>query len=204
MQKTSCDVSQFNSLVIPEIIQDKQSLQAVFMTYKTIAGYPSGAVIDSLPGLKIEVRSSNSSFELVDQAFAFAGLQALVRGDINSAEAFDRMGDAESRQAQKVVGVSAPIIENNKTVLLVIYAGLSAFEEALAFARSFKKRYENGFVVVLTCDCDLKRKMEELNRLVEQGDITRVVVTSECGGRGPMAKMIEGLIGAWSSKGSVA
>ncbi len=204
MQKTPCDVSQFNSLVIPELIQNKQSLQAVFMTYKTITGYPNGTIIDSLPGLRLEVRSSNSSFELVDQAFAFAGLQALAQGDINSAEAFGRMGDAESRQAQKVVGVSAPIIEDSERVLLVIYAGLSAFEEALAFARSFKMMHKNGSVVVLTCDCDVKRKMKDLNRLVEQGEIANVVVTSECGGRGAMRKMIEGLISAWSSKGLAA
>ena len=81
--------------------------------------------------------------------------------------------------------------------LAVVYAGLSAFQESLDYARKIRKSNPQCKVVVLTCDCDPRMKELVLAKALENGEIDEAIMTSECGGYYGMREILDGFVAAW-------
>ena len=91
--------------------------------------------------------------------------------------------DEEARSAQAEMESSLKIkTTEDSSFLAVVYAGLSAFNEAVEFARKIKNDNPAAKVVIVTCDCDLNHKARGLVPMLQDKELDAVVITSGCGG----------------------
>ena len=186
---------------LPEILGGKTTLGALFATYNEVAGHPSGSVTTRKPGLTVLVQ--NGSLQYSEASYA-----ALCFGEWNLGnpvgDAIGMMGiDMQHREAcvaqasvvQRLGGVRTAL--GDAPVLSVIYAGLSAFDESVDFARALRKDIPQAHIVVVTCTCDGDQKMPTLRRAIDAGEIEDAVFTDGCGGYGTMRDILDTLITAW-------
>lgn len=191
------NVLSFISVSIPKLIAKGRQLKAIFMTYNTVEGHNDGPVATNKTGLEITVATGNMRF---DPLRAMLGMHAEAIGDFQTANVLWEGVEADGREAEReVVTKVLPVIEGGQpgNFLAVIYAGISAFKEATRTAREVHRKIPGAHIVILTCDCDLHRKLNQLESLVESGEIQEVVVTGWCGGHGDMGEMVDALIDAW-------
>ncbi|MGB7957765.1 MAG: hypothetical protein WCF77_02895 [Minisyncoccia bacterium] len=112
--------------------------------------------------------------------------------------------DEEARTAQSELEAKLKIeSQANASLLAVVYAGLSAFDEALEFARKVKQDRPDAKVVIVTCDCDLRRKASILEPMLQSEELEAVVVTHWCGGRSTMRDILEKIVEVWPVSVSV-
>lgn len=186
---------------LPRLVQGKQQMTAFFATYNVVRGHDNGLVKHGKGGLTIWVQNGDVIYS--DVAFGM-----LAAGVFNPSdpvmrivsEAGNRKLNAQAATAQAQVEqalADQPAIVNAENILAVVYAGLSAFDKAVAFASSLRAQHSHATVVVLTCDCQLESKGFELKPLMERGVIDYALATPECGGRKPMRTLLEALVAAW-------
>lgn len=160
------NMSDFLSVGLGTLIAGARELCVLFATYENVAGYESRPVETGKNGLVIQVRNGN---------------QAALGGKLARA------------------AVESPLkikAQEGVLFLAVIYAGLPAFDEAVAFAREIKHEHPVSKVVVVTCDCNLTRKARDLVPMLRR-ELDAVVVTSECGGRATMRDILEKVVSIW-------
>jgi len=80
-------------------------------------------------------------------------------------------------------------VPRGTSIFVVVYAGTSAFQQAVDCAVSLRKIREQVRVFVLTCDCDQYEKCEVLNPLVADRSIDGYIVTRRCGGLSDMTRI---------------
>ena len=151
------------------LIAGARKLHVVFATYKRVPGYPTGPVATGKDGLTIQVQDGNNP--------AVSGAEEAAQAVVEESLEIEARSDA--------------------TLLVVIYAGLSAFDQGVDFARKVKEDHPAAKVVILTCDCDLTWKSRKLTPLLENKELDAVVVTDECGGRGAMRDILKAVIASW-------
>lgn len=199
---TLVSVEQFVREELPRIVQGKRTLSALFATYNNVADHESGPVETRKQGLTIGVQNGGLHYD----PFALVALTVAVDnpGDPMAAELGD-MGHAvmheQAVDAQEIMAQGVTISSDAPgSFIAFVYAGLSAFDEAISFAQSLRAKVADATIVILTCDCDPWRKESELLPLIQRGEIQHAVMTRECGGRGAMADMLDGLIAAWPAE----
>lgn len=186
---------------LPEILGGRTKLGALFATYNSILDYPNGVVTTGKPGLTVLVQSGHLEYSQASYAALFFGERHLGHpfGDF-----VGMMG--VQMQHQEAVAAQASVVQQlggvrtalgDAPVFAVIYAGLSAFDESVAFARALRQDIPHAHVVVVTCDCDASRKEVALTRALDSGDIEDAVFTNGCGGYGTMREVLDALITAW-------
>jgi hypothetical protein len=149
---------------ISALLAGVQGLDVLFATYRNVGDYENGSVETKKEGLTITVRNGDAR-----EYYEFA-----AQLEVESAT---EIKDQE--------GVSS---------LVVVYAGLSAFREAVAFARRIKRDHPAAKIVVVTCDCELSWKKRELEPMLQGGELEAVVVTSYCGGRTTMCDILKKIV----------
>lgn len=197
-QQRLIPVEKFISNQLAELIIGKSFLTALFATYKEVYGYKSGLVKTEKTGLKVIVRNGHMAFDSsavaglwIGASFSFRDPEARAIGVAAVASERSRAKAAQQR-VENQLG-----LEKDGNVLAVVYAGLSAFEEAVDFATHLKQGSSQVTAVVLTCDCNLSRKERQLLSLMEAGQIDHGIFTRECGGFGTMKNILEKLVSIW-------
>ena len=164
-----------------------RKLHVLLATYNNVAGYKSGLVETDKEGLAIQVQNGN---------LFYSPLTFLIHlPDSRLARVGAEMMDHEAREAQSALEANL-VIEDQEGVefLAVVYAGLSAFHEAVELAHKLKEDRPSAKVVVVTCDCDLTNKTRELTPMLKRKELDAVVVTHECGGRATMRNIMEKVV----------
>ena len=176
---------------IKPLIDGVRKLHVLFATYNTVAGYRSGPVQTGRDGLTIQVQNGNLVYSPLTDLIWLGPHDPL--GKLGA-----QIMDAEGRAAQKMVESSLQIETGESAEFIaVIYAGLSAFDEALAMGRKIKAERPKSKVVIVTCDCAIERKAQTLNPLLQNKEIEAVVVTNTCGGRQTMRSILDGVMSQW-------
>lgn len=195
---------EFVSNVLPGVIAGAEKLSAVFLTYNSLGNYvsPDEFVEPATRGLYVYVHDSDkrhTTDEIIDQVRR--GYAAIENNDMDT---IHQMNVAHISECQHGLSTavskfsrSRDALSQSEKTLVIVYAGLSVFHDSLRVARTFHQEVPNAFVVVLTCDCNLREKQLNLDSAVTKQEIQSVVVTSECGGRGPMKSFIDALINLW-------
>lgn len=179
---------------IPALMVGADKLHVVLATYNEVFGYKDGAVETGKDGLTISIQSGHLSYsQLV--------LPSLLSGHFELMRLGSKMMDTEGREAQSKLESTFTIEgQPGDMFLVIIYAGLSAFDEAIEMARKAKRNNPTAKVIVVTCDCELRKKTYTLRPMLDSREIDSVVVDRECGGRGAMKTILEGVINMWPSK----
>lgn len=153
-------------------------------------------------GLTIAVQNGDLHYH----PFALAALSVAVDNPGNPrAEEFGDMGEfvmhAQAAHAQEIMEQGVTICSDAPdTFVAFVYAGLSAFDKAISFARSLRSKCADATIVILTCDCDPWMKESALAPLIQSGEIQHAVMTWECGGRGALKDMLDALVAAWPAE----
>jgi len=180
---------------------DGNPLNAIFVSYNSVGDFKPGQQETRKSGLKVIVQNG-----YVDPSPFALGL--LLSGDFSlmrlGAQTMDDAANAAQQAAEKGLDAILPTVVEQSNVLLVIYAGLSAFRASVDYARSFRQKISAAKITVLTCDCNLRMKSDTLLPLQQSGEINDVVVTPDCGGRYQMAKMLQALIDSWPAAVPIA
>lgn len=182
---------------LPDLIGDQTELCAIFTTYQKVAHYKSGPVdTDGRSGLNIIVNNGNYNYSMT--AFV-ALLMGKMFGDHNLASISENVLRKDALEAlNRATKNNEELVQLiNKNLLVVVYAGVSAFSESFDYACRIHEFNPRAKIIVLTCDCDEYNKVRVLNCAIEDGKITDAVVTLECGGRDSMKRILEGLIASW-------
>lgn len=195
-------VEDFLRQELPKLIAEKRTLNALFATYGQVESYQSGPVNTGRIGLNIVVQAGN--YVTTDSILkaSSASLSLALAGDLEGSHAISEASrqPAISAQANLTSEVAGALEkEECQDFLAIVYAGLSAFEQALEFAQKIKKNAAAN-VAVLTCNCNLFRKSVALVPLLLSKELSHVIVTPACGGVRQMKEILEGLINAWPLK----
>lgn len=186
-------VEQFVEQEIPNLLNGKKKLTAVFATYNDVYGYSNGSVDTSCDDLNVTVVQGQPNGPSIN---AFMRVySAIAGGDYNASEAHAENEDAQSTVEERFGSVSRQI---NDDLLVVMYAGLTAFKKTVDFA--CKLHGPHTTVVILTCDCDSRRKGHALMPFLKSGVLHSVIETYQCGGASPMGEILDGLVAAWSTR----
>lgn len=188
-------VSAFIENVIPCLIAGKNRLSAVFASYNRIGSRKDGLVETNKESLCILVQNGFLEYSPL-------AIVALLIPENDVRQAGCNLMTEEGRRSQQVLqeklAATMPAADEvGADMLAVVYAGLSAFDEALVYARGIRGQYPQATIVILTCDCDLRRKEQVLGPLVESGEINHIVVTGFCGGEKDSEEILDGLVSAW-------
>ncbi len=182
-------VPEFVSTGIPALINGTNRLNVLFATYNTVNGY-DGDVDTGKDGLSIKVQSGHLEYS------PFV-LPALMAPDPSMRSLGSITMREQGRQVQRELESSLKIETQEGEFLAIVYAGLSAFSEAVEMARKIKADNPTAKIVITTCDCDIRHKTHTLTPMLERKEIEAVVVTGMCGGRGMMHDILEGIVRAW-------
>lgn len=182
---------------LPNLVNDQEELDAIFVTYNSVNGYPAGRVNTEKAGLNIVVRSGNLEYSPMTLLALGAGIALADTELANSGsdrmehEAHTALANVKDRTKEELAKLE------NKSFLAVIYAGLSAFTKSLDYAREVRKSHPTAKVFVLTCDCDIRTKAPILDAAITCGEINDAIITSKCGGYDSMRKILEKLVTTW-------
>lgn len=93
----------------------------------------------------------------------------------------------------------AALVEPGTCDVAVIYAGKSAHERVLFWARALKRRNPTAAIVMLVCDCvtNEKKSRDDLLEMQATGELAAVLVATSCGGQYEMRALLDGLVAAW-------
>lgn len=185
----------FVSDTLPALIAGVGGMHLLLATYNSVSGYESGDVETGVEGLTIHVQNGNLHYSPMTDLVFYGGELGRI-----GAEAMDAEGQAAQASLESNVK-----IENDEGTLLfsIVYAGVSAFDEAVDFARKIKKDHPTAKIVVLTCDCGLNSKKRDLLPMLQDKVFEEVIVTNRCGGEDIMSYLLESIKDAWASKVSV-
>ncbi len=192
-------LAEFVNVVLPQIaLAHKPVLEALFVTYNTVGGFEDGIVPGTPEGLTVKVHAGGA-FPSLSGAIILAHAHSV--GDHKLADAtIDSMrADAAGYQHEVCAEVQKdlPLATGGENVLVVAYAGLSAFESAIECVREYREKLPKCEVAVLACDCDHREKARQLSALVAEKVVTYPVLTSNCGGRSDMGAIARTLMAAW-------
>ena len=184
---------EFIATGIGPLIAGAERLHVLFATYNNVAAYENGPVETDKDGLTIQVQNGNLEYSPTADLIYFIGTPL---GEIGS-----QAMRSEARAAQSELESKLKIeAQKNASFLAVIYAGLSAFDEAIEMARKVKQEYVASKVVIVTCDCDFGRKHRTLDPMLASGQIDTVVETYECGGFATMRDILRATINSWPAR----
>ena len=178
---------------VDTLIAGNEKLHVLFATYNTVEGYDSGSVQTHKDGLTIQVQNGNLHYSSLTDLTFFVGTPL---ADIGA-----EIMDQEARAVQEDVESSLHIERHqDATFLAVVYAGLSAFREAVEMARKIKRNNPNAKIVLTTCDCVLSDKSDTLSPMLQKKEVDAVVVANRCGGRETMHDILEKIVEVWPAK----
>lgn len=184
---------------LPEIIvgRAKGAFTGLFSTYNNVHGFAPGQVGHGKLGLELYIQSGGASYS-TDQLMGILAGVMLGQDDLLADVWGDAVAEHEGSQRSTEVA-NKSIIDQMKdgAALVVIYAGLSAFESALLYAESLRDELPAATIVVVTCDCNHKQKSRVLASFVDRGIVNEVVMTSECGGRDSMGEIAQAVLDLW-------
>lgn len=195
-------VQDFLANVLPGILKNTLQLSATFTTYNRVSDYETGVVPTGKLGLTIQVQNGEY---LPTWESIFTSLAAEEAGDFKRAAT---IMDAEKKIAGGMQGeverkfevLAGEAMRAAPHALCVIYGGLNALDRSVAFTKELRKKLPQATLVFLTCDCDYRAKQRIFEPLLASGEITAVVLSPNCGGRGEMRQLLEGLIRQWPEK----
>jgi hypothetical protein len=196
----------FNQEILPQLIQDKKEMVAVFATYNEVSNYSEGEIETGKEGLKIHVQSGNLGCDFGAMG-TLLGAAGIMYEDSRAIKLAERILDNEYENADTAQNV----VENkfhestktlqNENIIIYIYAGLTAWQRVFYFIEQIRNikefKNKNVIIVVVICDCEFFEKKELLEPLLEKNIIQYVVMTEICGGRMSMKTLLEGLKEAW-------
>jgi len=172
-------------------------LQAIFATYNAVDGYGDGPVESGKHGLNINIQAGYYIADINDIIMLGASIEGEAPKCIGRSAAQHIRDESSAAQHNVCVNVNSLDILQQANIFALVYAGFSAFQEALDCAAHIKKENNDATVIILTCDCDIDRKSKILDEYVDSDNITDYVVTHMCGGRGDMSEILEALIKQW-------
>lgn len=160
-------------------------------TYKTVDGFSHGPVVTSKEGLGLSAlvnAGGHGSYSILAMSgiasgtpFGFEIGSAVMR--VEGAEAISHV--MEQAPATMVATAQAD------SHLAFVYAGLSAWEQAVKYAKELAER--GATVVVVSCDCDERNK----RRLLSEMPFANLVFTDECGGQYSTGRILKEVIERW-------
>ncbi len=184
---------------LPEIIaRSGGQLSCLFSTYNEVGRYDAGEVKHGKKNLRIHVKSGCSPCSTLTEIgllnhFILSGQYDLVEKITEG-----KRGNASTAQRQVEHEGTTVVVElSTQKSMVVLYAGLHGFDVAIEYSQVIRKQLPQTTIVILACDCDLRRKFRLLEPLVQSGIVNDVVVTGRCGGRTAMEDILDSLIEQW-------
>ncbi len=192
------NTDQFISDILPNVIRNKKTLRAIFVSYNGIGSYEDGLL--ATPGKQgLQITLSHGRHDDRPPFDLLFGATAMARADMEMMATYLEREETIGAQAQaQVENKIARNIDTDTNILLVSYMGLSAFDACLKFLQQFRQDVPRAFIVGVTCDCDKQRKLDTLaSRKNEQNVLDSLIITPHCGGRWEMEQLLEALIEQW-------
>ena len=120
---------------INALIAGAGKVHVLFSTYNNVAHYGSGPVDTGKEGLTIEVRNGDLEYSpAANLVYALGTPLAAIGAAVMEEDA----RDAEST-LEAAIAIEAIEPKDGGTLIAVVYAGLSAFDEAVDFAHRIKQ-----------------------------------------------------------------
>ena len=189
------NVNSFIDQDLRAIVHDSAKLHALFITYNEVYGYPLGLVETCNPNLTISVHSGGCRPPSpLDMAML---LVPDLRINVLACMTREQQVTDAFLTAKRHLGQARQHVGDQKKILVVLYVGLTAWQESADYARDIRAMLPEAMIVVLTCDCDLQDKLVTLQRLHDEGALNKAIVTPRCRGCGDMRDILEGLINTW-------
>lgn len=201
MQAQPVSIDEFGRTIIPQIINGKARLRVLFSTYNEIPGYNDGPVKTKDPNLEIAVVTGG--VQPIDPGLIFGSmgraLAAAAAFDIRSIKAERDFITQDARQGQEEVDakLTDQADKQRHPDVAVIYAGYSAFRQAVETLERLHLESPDTFIVVLTCDCDVEKKRGVLGTI---DGIGAIIITPNCGGRGDMRNLLDEFVAQWPNR----
>ncbi len=192
MRHNETTLQHFCDTHLPGIVSKDGPLRVLFHTYNTVHGVPPGQDSHGEMNLTTQVVEGDLRYSSgVDLGFMMADValslgeprgalhfveKAIDQGYSDGAEAFDR--------------TQSQLDTNEHSDVAFIYAGVSALEQGIEFARSLKESGVSVFLVA--CNCGEDSKMAA----VDEHGFDGLIMNSACGGEYLMADVYHALIDA--------
>jgi hypothetical protein len=180
---------------LPNVVDVGSPLSAIFATYNSVHGFDSGVVNTGKNTLQVRIQSGGFSFS--PAALALLGVAMMKSDYVLMHDLTENIRHGAERVQDRVVSLTVEPIESAGPLLVVVYAGYTAFKRAFEFARTIRANVPTAKIVVLTCDCDFASKERALHAAMDAGEITGYIKGAWCGGFGEMGELVEGLISFW-------
>lgn len=186
-ERSFTDPDTFVREELPRISANKPALRAIFATYNSVAGYDSGSIWFN------ELRVQIATGDLPPPAGL---LFAAMAGDAAIADyrkEYDRQGAAAQDAVEAQIAELGDLSQETD-VLAVVYAGVTAFQQSVAFVLDLRRQAPQAVIVLVTCGCGSDRKRQWLQPIIDSGIIDSVIETPECGGERTMGAILDALI----------
>ncbi len=168
------------------LLKDSNELHVHFATYKEC----NSIYQNDIPGLTVTVTSGDM------EPYSMFHLAGVLSNDSRINNIAVNEMETMGREAQSVVSgnIFRDLDTNDKPLMVVIYGGLTAFDEALDMAKDLKSKQPQAVVIMVTCDCEPQMKRRQMTPLLEDNTLSAVVETYMCGGRRTFRSIMEAVI----------
>lgn len=203
------DLVMFFAHGLPSLLAGLTRVHALFVTYNSVDGYAPGKVAVPKEGLTVEIHCGNLEYVSASMMMVKMADSAMVDYSMKKRDDLKRAGtDAMFAQAagaqqavERAVQKSITTAGQDMTILAVVYVGIGAYHEAVAYIERLHDDFPGCKVLVVSCNCRLDLKRPKFEELLAAGRIDQVMITPECGGEKTMAQVLEALINLWPVAG---
>lgn len=185
-------INDFLSTLFPAMLQDASApLSIAISTYNNVKGYKDGTYQTETEDVVAHIQNGYCATNLTA---ALIGDMALTAGDTATAtimynEIIQDGNEAQRKVSSNLMNQVQPDTEDNK--IFIVYAGVTAFPQALQFTKELRQAYPKSIIFVLTCDCSLHKKEPTLEQFVFDRTIQGFIVSPKCGGESDLKEIFE-------------
>lgn len=189
--------SEFTEKGLSQLVDHSQPLSAIFFSYNDVGSFKANDVI-TRNGLTVTIKSGDTDYNHLLKILGLGIIADMQDDPVMKFEAIEGFRRKSEEGLQRATADADTLVSSESDALVVLYAGLTSFDQSLDFGCSIRERAPKTRLVVVTCDCDWRRKEFRLKHLVANGTVHAVVTTTRCGGVDAMGKLVENFVSYWT------
>lgn len=175
---------------------DRETARVHFISPNEIGAYAQASCDTCPPGLEMHIHEGQIRVPI--SAFT----RAFVTTEPNTYERAEAIMEDEAAATNVLF---APCIERAVASIedgdvVIIYAGLRAFESSVAFITEIHQSHPSAHVFVIMCDCKETERTSRLQPLQNTGAIKHLWLTRNCGGHTEMNSSVAEVLRIWSTR----
>ena len=170
----------------PAVIKEAK---VMIITYNSVLEFSKG--IQKIGKLSLNIMSALSIEEDLENCYR---LNTERKKGAFIAEAQHQIAQRAVEQKKldtKILSVETPDI-------ICMYAGVSAYKEAVKSALQAHEKWPKAYIAIVTCECNLNEKLNELLPLKEREVIDTIIAVPECGGHHALSQIARAFVKMYS------